>query len=93
MAFEQKETVEILKKKITFWNSKMLNSKNMEERAILDSKIKEAKQKIVELQKSNLVQTAESHIDAPSIADRDESVIHLSRGQIMNSGNVFSITI
>lgn len=93
MSFEQKETVENLKKKIAFWNNKMLSSKNMEERAVLDSKIKEAKHKIVELEKSNMVQTVESHIDAPSIADRDEKMIHLSRGQIMDSGSVFTITI
>lgn len=93
MSVENKETVESLNNKISFWKKKIEHSRNMEERALLDSKIRDAKQKIRELEMKKFNQKAESLVDAPSIADHDNDMIHLSRGQIMNSGNVFSITI
>ena len=93
MSVENKETVESLKNKILFWKKKIEHSRNMEERALLDSKIRDAKQKIRELEMKKFDRKAESFVDAPSIADHDGDMVHLSRGQIMNSGNVFSITI
>ena len=93
MSVKNNDTVESLKNKISFWNKKMEQSRNMEERALLDSKIREAKQKIKELEIKKSEQKIESFVDAPSIADHNNDIVHLSRGQIMNSGNVFSITI
>lgn len=93
MSVENKDTIESLKNKISFWDKGMKHTKNMVERALLDSKIREAKQKIRELEMEKSVQKIESLVDAPSIADHNGDMVHLSRGQIMNSGNVFSITI
>ena len=93
MSVENKDTIESLKNKISFWIKGMEHSRNMVERALLDSKIREAKQKIKELEIEKSDQKAESIVDAPSIADHNGDMVHLSRGQIMNSGNVFSITI
>ena len=93
MSVENKDTVESLKNKILFWTKGMEHSRNMEERALLDSKIRDAKQKIRELEIKKSDQKVESLVDAPSIADHNGDMVHLSRGQIMNSGNVFSITI
>ena len=93
MSVENKDTIESLKNKISFWTKGMEHTRNMEERALLDSKIREAKYKIKELQRKNVTPKAESFVDAPSVADHNNDMVHLSRGQIMNSGNVFSITI
>ena len=67
---------------------KLKLTKNDIERAEIADKINTLKKE------SNYVEhnkEVNEHSDAPSVADHDESFISLSRGQIMNSGNTFTV--
>lgn len=86
-----KETIESLEKKIGFWEEKLNNSRDSVETAVLDSKISAARKEITKLKAKNNKSEIKDQIEVPSIADRSSDCnITLTRGQIMNSGNVYS---
>lgn len=86
--------IEELEAKIKFWNRKLLSSKNEVEIAVLNDKISQAKKEIEQLKEKKQKQHIKQHIDAPAVVDRKSNdMIELSRGQIMNSGDVFGMQI
>ena len=86
--------IEELETKINFWNQKLISSKSEVEIAILNDKVAQAKKEIEQLKEKKQKQHIKQHIDAPAMVDRNtDDMIELSRGQIMNSGNVFGLEI
>ena len=90
-----RESIEKLEEQIKFWTNRLKVVHDAVERATLENKIQNAKKEI-DRKKLNIEKPeVKTQIDAPALVDRVEgsSSIELSRGQIMNAGDVFAITL
>lgn len=71
-------------------------SENSAERAEIVDKIKDLKTQLKKIGNTDKNPEATTHIDAPVVADRlagESADLKLERGQIMNSGNSYSVGI
>lgn len=84
-------SVEELEKKIDCWKAALKINHDPITGAMISESINAAYKRIEELKNNKVKIKINSQIDAPTVADKEDSApVHLTRGQIMNSGDVFA---
>lgn len=91
---ENVSKIEDLEKKINFWRDRLKRTKNASNAAILSDKISSARKEIAKLSNQDPEKKIIQQIDAPAMIDKDPSTpITLERGQIMDAGEVYNISL
>lgn len=90
----KKKSIEDLEKHIEFLKKRISGTNSSVEKAVYESQIKDLRTEIESMRSSLGDKKVSTQIDAPSVSERTQNEsIMLTRGQVMDSGNMVSMEL